>query len=77
VNNLQYGAKLELDANGSDFVPDRDSSPGARSAKLRAAAARFRVLAENSFDPNIIAAVQAFAKDLESEAALIEACSAA
>jgi hypothetical protein len=35
------------------------------------------LLAENSFDPNIVAAVQAFAKDLESEAAQIEALSAA
>jgi hypothetical protein len=73
VSNLGYAVKLELNASGSEFVPDRDNSLGGRSAKLRATAARFRVLAENSFDPNIIAAVQAFAKDLESEAALIEA----
>jgi hypothetical protein len=71
VSNLEYATKLDLDANS------RDSSAEARSARLRATAARYRVLAENSFDPNIIAAVQAFAKDLESEAALIDARSAA
>lgn len=77
MTNLNHATKLDLDANGSVSVPNWDGSPQARSARLRATAARFRVLAENSFDPNIIAAVQAFAKDLESEAALIEARNAA
>ena len=62
---------------GSNSVSDRDNTPAGRIAKLRATAARFRLLAESSFDPSIVAAVQAFARDLESEAALIEARNAA
>ena len=72
MSNLQYARIDQDEANKTNFVSMRDNSPSDRIAKLRAAAARFRVLAENSFDPTIVAAVQAFAKDLESEAAMIE-----
>jgi hypothetical protein len=77
VSNLQYARIEEDEANKPFFVSKRDSSPLDRIAKLRAAAARFRLLAESSFDPGIVAAVRAFAHDLESEAAMIEERSAA
>jgi hypothetical protein len=62
-----------MDATAEAPVSKRDGSTAGRSAKLRATAARFRVVAENSFDPTIVAAVHDFVKDLESEAALLEA----
>lgn len=72
MSNLKYAFVDEDTAKRLGPVSMRDSSPSERIARLRATAARFRLLAENSFDPGIVAAVQAFAQDLESEAALIE-----
>ena len=76
MSNLQYAFKVPMDATAESPVSKKDSSIAGRSAKLRATAARFRVVAENSFDPMIVAAVHAFVTDLETEAALLEAPSA-
>lgn len=42
------------------------------AAKLKAKAARYRLLAETIFDPRLVAEVQACAHELDSEAALLE-----
>jgi hypothetical protein len=42
------------------------------AAKLKAKAARYRDLAEAIFDPVLVAAVQAFASELELEATSLE-----
>lgn len=50
----------------------RYSGMFALAAKLKAKAARYRLLAETIFDPRLIAEVQACAHELDSEAALLE-----
>jgi hypothetical protein len=43
-----------------------------RIAALRAKAARYRLLAENLFDPGMVAVVQSCARELEAEALSLE-----
>ena len=52
------------------LVPDALSSPDAD--ELRARAARYRHLADSLCNPYVIAEVQACARELETQAALIE-----
>jgi hypothetical protein len=54
-------------------APARTSQEERDSASsLRARAMRYRLLAENLFDPGVIAVVLASARELEIEAALID-----
>jgi hypothetical protein len=60
----------------SNFNPvsaaDTSGCPFEGAEKLRAQAARYRMLAETLFDPNMMAVVQQCARELEAEAKALE-----
>jgi hypothetical protein len=43
-----------------------------QAEKLKAKAARYRVLAQSILDPNLMAEVRAFARELDAEASRLE-----
>ena len=74
---LQVGSLLDAILHAEEAAPTCASPQMSESSlayvtKLRAKAARYRLLAEGFFDSNMVAVVQACARELESEATSIE-----
>ncbi|HYM18633.1 MAG TPA: hypothetical protein VEU06_08725 [Micropepsaceae bacterium] len=74
MTNRIEGSPVSLSAGQDTREPATLAKPSLNeAAKLRATAARYRILARSFFDLRVIAAVESCAHELEAEADMIEA----